>query len=209
LIATQRIAVIAIFTSLAIATDYAMAPIYNVKLVFTLIFASSYSFGFKVGASIAILTELIWGTISPSGFGGLIIPFLVGANIIYAVAGWGASKVWGHQIKPVSELNLFFGSIMAICAFLWDTVTNFGTGIIEVWPHVTITKLLATEALGIPFMIAHELGDFVMGTALAPIIIVYFLKVFGERRKRPFPLSKENVIASNAELSNANQTIGS
>jgi hypothetical protein len=199
--ATRRITLIAIFTSLAIATDYAMAPIYNVKLVFTLVFASAYSFGFKIGAAIAILTELIWGIVSPSGFGGLNIPFLVGANIIYAVAGWGASKVWGYEIKPVSQINIFFGSIMAICAFLWDTITNFGTGIIEVWPHVTLTALLGAEALGIPFMVFHELGDFVIGSALAPIIIVYFLKIFGEQR---VPLAKKHAMTGRTELPKTN-----
>ncbi|MDH2900767.1 MAG: hypothetical protein PXY39_07320 [archaeon] len=200
--ATRRITLIAIFTSLAIATDFAMAPIYNVKLVFTLVFASAYSFGFKIGAAIAVLTELIWGIISPSGFGGLIIPFLVGANIIYAVAGLGASKIWGYEIKPVSQLNIFFGSIMAICAFLWDTVTNFGTGIIEVWPHVTMTALLGAEAVGIPFMVFHELGDFVIGSALAPIIIVYFLKIFGERGHTE---SRKRAIVSGAGMPAANQ----
>jgi hypothetical protein len=101
-----------------------MLPLANVKLVFTLTFSSAYAFGFKVGASVAIFTELIWGLLSPNGFGGLIIPFLVGANLIYAVAGYGASKVWGTDIKPYSHLNVVFGSILAVCAFLWDCTNN-------------------------------------------------------------------------------------
>jgi hypothetical protein len=180
---TQKLSIIALFTSLAIVTDYAMLPIPNVKLVFTLTFSSAYAFGFKIGAAVAILTELIWGTISPEGFGGLIIPFLVAANIIYAFAGWGSSKIWGHEISPISHLNIFFGSILAICAFLWDTATNFGTAILIVWPHVTFAALLYYEGFGIPFMVFHELGDFVLGSALAPVIIVYFLRVFGRQEK--------------------------
>ena len=175
---TQKLSIIALFTSLAIVTDYAMLPIPNVKLVFTLTFSSAYAFGFKIGAAVAIFTELIWGTISPDGFGGLIIPFLVAANIIYAFAGWGASKIWGHDIRPISSLNVYFGSILAVCAFLWDTATNFGTAILIVWPHVTVDALLYYEGFGIPFMVFHELGDFVLGSALAPVIIVYFLRVF-------------------------------
>jgi hypothetical protein len=189
------------FTAFAIASDYALAPIYNVKLVFTLVFASSYAFGFRVGAIIAILTESIWGIISPTGSGGLIIPFLAGANLIYAVAGWGASRVWGFELKPASELNIFFGSIMAICAFLWDTVTNFGTALLEFWDKITLLKFLAVEAFGIPFMVAHELGDFIIGSALAPIIIVYFLKIFG---RQDLPLEKTRASAKDTTFPSPN-----
>jgi hypothetical protein len=180
---TRKIAIVALFTSLSIVTDYALVAIPNVKLVFTLTFASAYSFGFKVGATVAVLTELIWGLVTPYGTYLPIIPFLVGANVIYAIAGWGASKIWGHNIRPVSQLNIVFGSILAICAFIWDTITNFGTAIIIVWPHVTLSPLLYYEGFGIPFMVFHELGDFVLGSALAPIVIVYFLKIFGMQEK--------------------------
>ena len=179
---TRKIAVIAIFTSLAIASDYVMAPMYNVKLVFTLVFASAYAFGFRVGTAVALLTEFIWGVISPDGFGGLIVPFLMGATVIYAFAGWSASKIWGRKIKPISTLNIVFGSIMAVCAFTWDTITNFATGLLALWPaNITLSHLILFEInpLTIYFMVSHELGDFVIGAALAPIIITYFLRVFG------------------------------
>lgn len=179
--ATRKIAIISIFTSLAIATDFAMTPIYNVKIVFTLVFASAYSFGFKIGATIALITEFIWGIISPEGFGGIIIPFLMGATVVYAIAGWAASRVWGRDIKPASSLNVVFGSILALCAFTWDTITNFATGLLTLWPNnVTFSHLLLFEInpLTIYFMVSHELGDFVIGSALAPIIIVYFLRTF-------------------------------
>ena len=57
---TRKLSIIAILTSLAIVTDYAMLPVPNVKLVFTLTFSSAYAFGFRIGATVAILTELIW-----------------------------------------------------------------------------------------------------------------------------------------------------
>jgi hypothetical protein len=202
---TRRLSVIAIFTSLAIATDYALAPISNVKLEFTLVFASAYAFGFKIGATIAVLTELIWGIVSPNGFGGLIIPFLITANVIYALAGWGASKIWGYQIKPVSELNIFFGSIMAVCAFLWDSFTNFGTALLEFGLRITFTKFLAVEAFGIYFMIAHELGDFVIGSALAPIIIVYFLRVFGREGELSTRDQQQHIPTGSSGITRINQ----
>ena len=91
---TQTLSIIAIFTSLIIASDYALAPVSNVKLLDTLVFSSAYSFGFRIGASIAVLSEFIWGVVSPYGFGGLIIPFLVAGELIYAFAGYSASRIW-------------------------------------------------------------------------------------------------------------------
>src|SRR5579862_343823 len=188
---TRSISIIAIFTSLIIASDFALVAIPNVKLVFTLTFASTYSLGLKIGTSIAVLSELIWGIVTPYSSGGPIIPFLVAGNFIYVAAGWGASKVWGQNIAPVSYLNVIFGSIMAICALLWDTFTNFGTALIVSWPNITLAKFLYFEAFGIPFMVFHELGDFVIGAALAPIVIVYL------GRLRP---TKTNLTKSSVEL---------
>lgn len=174
-----------------------MTPLYNVKLEFTLIFASAYAFGFRIGATIGLLIGLIWGIVSPLGFGGPIIPFLMGANVIYAFAGWGASKIWGYkQLKPYSELNVFFGSILAVCAFLWDTVTNFGTAFLLFFAKITWAKFLGVEAAGILFMVTHELADFEMGAALAPIIIVYFLRVFGEPGKASLVVKNEEAMPS-------------
>ena len=90
---TKDLTIVAVFTSLIIASDYALAPVFNVKLVDTFVFSSAYSFGFRIGAYIAILSEFIWGVISPNGFGGLIIPFLVVGELLYAFAGYSASKI--------------------------------------------------------------------------------------------------------------------
>ena len=54
---TRTLSLIAIFTSLTIASDYALAPVLNVKLMDTLVFSTSYAFGFRIGTSIAILSE--------------------------------------------------------------------------------------------------------------------------------------------------------
>ena len=45
----MRSSVIAIFTSSIIASDYALAPALNVKLMDTLVFASTFVFGFRIG----------------------------------------------------------------------------------------------------------------------------------------------------------------
>jgi len=170
---TKDLTIVAVFTSLIIASDYALAPAFNVKLVDTFVFSSAYSVGFRIGAYIAILSEFIWGVVSPNGFGGLIIPFLVLGEIIYAFAGYSASKIWGlNEVRALSPKNLFFGAILAICAFVWDLETNLATGFLE-GAH-TFIQYLTIVLFGVPFAIAHELSDFVLGATLVPIVILYF-----------------------------------
>lgn len=170
---TRSITVIAIFTSLIIASDFALAPVLNVKMMDTIVFATAFVFGFRTGASVAVLSEFIWSVVTPYGMYLPITPFLVGGELLFAAAGYGASKIWGIQkLSPISSSNLFFGAILAICAFIWDFETNVATALLMDGMH-TLTGVLAVEALGISFMIPHELSDFILGTALAPIIIVY------------------------------------
>jgi hypothetical protein len=178
---SKKLALIGLFVALALASDFALTPIANVKLVFVLVFVSAYVFGFRIGAYVAVISELIWGIFSPFGFGGLIIPFTVGGTLIYSMAGWAAAKMLGG-VSLVSARNFFLGAVMAICAFLWDAETNLATALIIKWPP-TIALILGTELAGIPFMVTHELSDFVLGTFLAPVAIVYFARTFGGRGK--------------------------
>ena len=168
----------ALFTSLIIASDYALTPALNVKLMDTMVFSSAYAFGFRIGAYVALLSELVWSLVSPYGFAGYLMPFLVGGELLFALAGFAASKIWGNpgDLSTHSVNNFFFGAMLAICAFVWDFETNIATGLVA-GAH-TLTYLLSFEVLGIPFMLAHELSDFFLGSLLAPLVIVYFSRRF-------------------------------
>ena len=171
---------LAVFTSLIISTDW-LIGIPNVKLVDTLVFAVSYSLGFRIGASIAIASELIWGVINPLGFGGPIIFFTVTGELLYALAGWSASRAFGFN-RIFSIQNVVFGSILAISAFFFDLETNLATAFIVQWPPSAIT-LSGSLILGIPFAITHELSDFALGAALAPALILFFKKHDGRQHR--------------------------
>ncbi len=170
---TRTLSIIAIFSSLIIVSDYALAPVYNVKLMDTLVFASAYSFGFKVGASIAILSECIWSVVNPTGFYLPIIPFLAFGEVLFAFAGYASSKIWKpNEITAWNSRNIFLGAVLALCAAIWDFETNIATGLLA-GAH-TLYALLAFEITGIPFAIPHEVSAFIFGSTLAPIVILYF-----------------------------------
>jgi uncharacterized membrane protein len=176
---TRSLTVIAIFTSLIIASDFALAPALNVKMMDTIVFATAFVFGFRVGASVAVVSELIWSVVTPYGMFLPITPFLVGGELLFATAGYIASKIWGmERLSPLSSRSFFFGAILAICAFIWDFETNVATAIIQ-YGSRSLEQILLVVAGGIYFMIPHELSDFVLGTALAPIIIMYCKRMVG------------------------------
>lgn len=171
---SRTLAVVATFTSLALASDFALTDALNVKLVDPIVFSVAFVFGLEAGVSVGVLSEVIWGTVSPFGFGGYMIPFLAGGEVLFAVAGWAASRIWSGEGRRLSARNAYFGATLAICAFLWDLETNAATALLEYWSRLDWRELVATELLGIwPFMIAHELSDFVTGALLAPVVIFY------------------------------------
>ena len=177
---TALVAVVATFTALIVGSDFALSPFSNVKLLDTLVFVSAYLFGFRVGAMIGVLSESIWSVVSPQGTAGVIAPFLIAGEVLFALAGWGAAKAWGRRFQLLSPYPLFIGAALAICAFFWDLETNLATALIAFWPAPSLGEYLCTAfcPLTLPFILAHEVSDFAFGIVLAPAFIVFIPKVF-------------------------------
>jgi hypothetical protein len=179
--ASQSLAIVTVFTALAVGSDFALAGIPNVKLVDTLVFLSAYLFGFRVGASVGVLSELIWAYASPWGSPGFIAPFLIVGEVVYAIAGYTAARVWSSGSISSPGKGLIFGGLLAICAFLWDLETNVATALIAYWPSVTATRVISTVLVGIPFMLSHEVSDFAFGLLVVPVVILTIPRLAGQR----------------------------
>lgn len=174
------VAVVATFSALIVGSDFALSPFANVKLLDTLVFVCAYVFGFRVGALVGVVSETAWSLVSPIGMAGPIAPFLIGGEVLFALAGWAASRAWGRSFQPVSFYPLFIGATMAISAFFWDLETNLATALLQYWPSPTPGEYLLT-AFGpwtIPFILAHEVSDLAFGVVLAPLFIVLIPRVF-------------------------------
>ncbi len=175
----KGIAIVAVFTALVVGTDFALAPFINIKLWDTIVFVVSFAFGFKKGAAVAVLSELIWSFVSPWGPAGVITPFLIGGELLFAAAGWGASRAWKLEGKGIYSVSLFIGATMAICAFIWDFEVNAVTALIWSWPHLALPNLVAVEVAGFlfPAPMAHEMLDLVLGTLVVPVTILMIPRV--------------------------------
>ena len=168
----SEVAVVATFSALAVGSDFALTPYVNVKLMDTIVFLVAFLFGFRAGAGVAVVSETAWSIVSPWGAAGAITPFLVGGELIFAIAGWWASKTWRDRSKPWGTLAVFIGASMLVCAFLWDFETNAATALLAYWPTLTLKDILATEGYGLPFALVHEVADFLLGMAAAPAAIL-------------------------------------
>jgi hypothetical protein len=171
-----------IFTALIVGSDFALAGVPNVKLVDTLVFVAAYMFGLPIGASVGILSELIWAYASPWGMPGYIAPFLVLGEVSYALAGSLAARLWAIEPGFRSGKSLAIGGLLSLCAFLWDLETNLGTALVAFWPSLTLANVLGTELFGIPFMFSHEVSDFMFGMLLVPVIIMMLPRLAKSQR---------------------------
>ena len=180
----RSLAIVAAFSGLIVGSNLILADLPDVKLLDTLVFVAAFLFGFRVGASVAAVSELAWSFASPWGIAGYVTPFLVLGELMYALAGWAASRVFGGHVRPGSVDGYFIGAVLAICAFVWDIETNIGTALIAFGQTVTLEKVISTELLGTPFMLFHELSDFLLGAYFAPIVIILVPRVL---RLEPHP----------------------
>jgi len=167
----QSLALVATFSGVILGSNLVLTDLLNVKLLDSLVFVAAFLYGFRIGTSVAVVSELAWSFISPYGIAGYVTPFLVIGEMMFALAGWGASKLWSGYLRPRPAKSLFFGALLATCAFIWDLETNVGTALIAFWPQLTIQNVLLTELQGVSFMLFHELSDLVLGVFFVPAVI--------------------------------------
>ena len=101
---SKRIAIIATLVSLAIATNYAMMPFYNIKLMDIIVFLGGFCFGPLAGALIGVTSWAVYGTLNPLGFS---IPVLLATMFSIAVGiGFGLwSARQGARLNPLETLR--------------------------------------------------------------------------------------------------------
>ncbi len=172
---TRRIAVVSLFSALAIATDYAMLPLANVKLMDSIVFVSSMVFGLGIGASVGALTWLVYGSVNPQGSaGGILLAILIASETIYALLGYLARRWTSLDEAGLSSTRLFWGSLGLMGAFVYDLGTIITPALIS---GVSPLIAFATLVPAIPFMLAHEISDFAFFAIAAPAMYGAVLRV--------------------------------
>lgn len=153
------IATVGLFSALSLATDYALLPFPNVKLMDAFVFVAAFCFGLRVGVPVAALTWLVYGTVNPLGPAGFpLILVLMLSETVYAGAAVLLRKRAGvlNGAGSLAERSLFLGAVGAVTTFAYDFITNAVTGLIF------YDSVLLGLGYGIGFALVHEVSNAVI-----------------------------------------------
>ena len=179
---SRRVAVVALFTALAIVTDYAMLPLANIKLMDTIVFVSGLVFGLNVGVSVGALTWLVYGSVNPLGSaGGPLLLILIVSETVYAFLGSLARRAFSFEDVNIPTRSLFWGCLGLTGAFVYDLVTIITPTLLTGAPLVVALTSLVPA---VPFMLAHEISDFAFFAVLGPVLVGAILRVIRPTAQR-------------------------
>jgi len=190
--------IVAVFTALSLATNYALIGFQNVKLMDTLVFIVAFLFGVRLGIGVAVSTWLVYGLVNPNGVDGpIILSFLILGECFYALSGAILSRTSVGQelslVKPldgslatektsvfrklarrIRNLNptrsLVFALVGLQATFGYDLLTNFAS-----WLFLTTSlyqAFIVGNVIGAPFSVAHEGSNTIFFATVAPAVIV-------------------------------------
>lgn len=173
---STKVMITAVFTALALATNYALIGIPNVKLMDTLVFVAAFFFGLRLGIGVAVSTWLVYGFVNPNGVDTfLMLSFLMVGECFYALAGAALKKSFVARdvvrgTKEYQRLSVVFGLVGLLATFAYDALTNFGSWIFRT--SSLYQDFVFGNIIGAPFSVAHEASNVVFFATLAPAIVV-------------------------------------
>ena len=150
-----KTATIVLLVALAIATNYVMVGFFNIKLMDFLVFIGGFLFGPIVGASIGVLSWLVYGTLNPYGFVPQVWLATMLSETVYGVVGGFLGKKLtstdfeGHHLK----LGIFFATMGFLPTVVYDLITNIAYAISFDVP------IIVAVVVGAPFTVIHQVAN--------------------------------------------------
>jgi uncharacterized membrane protein len=164
---TFKIAIIATLAAISIATNYALIGVSNVKLMDFIVFVGGFCFGPLIGASIGILSWLIYGSINPYGFVPQVWLATMIAESIYGIVGgfFGKSLASTTFDGQRFKLSVFFATVGFLPTVLYDLITNVA------YASSFNVPVVAAIFVGAPFTVLHEVANAaIFGVCSVPMI---------------------------------------
>ncbi len=147
---SKKIALLSILSAAAIASNYLLIGVANVKFMDLIVFTSGFIMGPMMGALTGVMVWLVYGTINPFGFSlPILIATMTGEAMFGVVGGYYGKR------EPVSGygISVWTAFIGFIITFVYDIFTNIVSAYTV---GIPISIGLVT---GIPFMLAHVLSN--------------------------------------------------
>jgi energy-coupling factor transport system substrate-specific component len=159
---SKVLAMVATLAALAALGRVAFAPLPNVKPTTDIVFLCGYVLGgppgFAVGALAALSSNLIFGQ-------GPWTPWQMVAWGIVGVVGAAWAPLTGGRLPRVPT-----AALLVLCALFFGALTNLST-LTAAGGTPTTGQWAATEAAGLPFDIAHAVGNVAFFLAFGPAFV--------------------------------------
>ena len=175
----MKVSLIAVFTAIALGTNYVMIDIPNVKLMDAFVFIAAFLFGLEVGLGSAVSIWTVYGFANPYGIDDILtLSFLITGECLYAFSGWilsrssiGKSLLNRDSSRYPGRMSIVLGLIGLQATFAYDVLTNFGTYFLRT--SSAYQALLIGMITGAPFAIFHEGSNFFFFATVVPLAIAY------------------------------------
>jgi len=150
---THRLSMLIMFTTLCLASNYALIGLPQIKLMDFIVFTGGFLLGSVYGAAIGMLSWMVYGTINPCGFVPQIWLATMFSESIYGILGGIISRRFfkdNNFNDTYPSLRIFFGVLGFISTFLYDLITNVAYATAYGIP------ILVAIFVGAPYTILHQ-----------------------------------------------------
>lgn len=168
---SRKIALLALFSAVPMATNYLMLPLPNIKLMDAFVFTAAFTLGWTYGAVSATIVWLVYGTLNPLGSNPYTLAMVIGGEMLYVAGGALLARESIRALNRTSSLlerSLLFGAIGVLLTLSYDIFTNAATGILV---YGSVLTGLLTMNFPLPLGIIHEASNFVFFSIFVPLLI--------------------------------------
>ncbi len=172
----HRVATVTTYTAAILSTNYLLTAFPNVKLFDVLVFIATYIHGLKVGATVVIISWLIYGSLNPWGAAPPpLLVTLIASEMVFVLLALLARRI---NYNGYVDKCLVWGVLGALGGFLYDFLTNLYVGVFF------YSNIVAALILGIPFTVAHVFSNLLFFSLLGPRVADLAVKIGGVRGVR-------------------------
>ena len=177
-----RVALLGIFTALAVVLGYALVFIPNVELFTLMIFLAGFIMGKRDGAIVGLMSSFIFVFFNP--FGVSPLPLFAYQLAHYALVGFLGGMTCKFLknkdfFKPEEDLLvlpvlIIFAITGALITFIYDVISTLIGALVI---YGTLESFWPIYIIGLPFTTTHLIGNTLGFIFILPYLIYYIYKL--------------------------------
>jgi hypothetical protein len=168
---SSRLALTAIFTALAVALGFLLAPVPNVELVTFTVFAAGVALGRARGALVGALAMAVYSGASPAGSGLAVPPLYAGQILATAFVGFAgglSSRWWRNRSASALARAATGAAIGFLLTLVYQAAVNVGFALSTLSPAMGLIAAIVANAF---FSTVHLVANTVAFGVLAPAVL--------------------------------------